>query len=118
MKLGGGWEGIAFLNDGQYDRAITCFNKVIEKNPNDVAYSFRGEAYCEKGQYDKAISDYCKAIELNPEYAIAYNNRGLAYYRKGDYEKAWNDVYKAQNLGYKVHPGFLKALRQASGREK
>jgi hypothetical protein len=45
--------------------------------------------------------------------AICFS-KGLAYNLKGQ----WDDVHKAQNLGYTVHPGFLKALRQASGRQK
>jgi tetratricopeptide (TPR) repeat protein len=69
-----------------------------------------------KDQYDKAISDFNKAIEINPRFAEAYRNRGLAYFYKRNYEKAWDDVHKAQNLGYTVHPRFLKALREASGR--
>jgi tetratricopeptide (TPR) repeat protein len=72
----------------------------------------------QKGDHDKALADFNKAIELNPNYALAYNNRGIAYFNKRDYEKAWDDVRKAQKLGCKVHPKFLKALRQASGRQK
>jgi hypothetical protein len=34
------------------------------------------------------------------------------------YEKAWDDVHKAEGLGWQVHPEFLKALREASGRQK
>jgi hypothetical protein len=49
---------------------------------------------------------------------MAFNNRGVAYFYKKEYEKAWNDVYRAQNLGYIVHPRFLKALREASGRKE
>ena len=113
-------QGIALLEEGQYDRAIAYFNKAIELNPRDAdAYNNRGLAYFEgKGQYNKAIVDYNKAIELNPRSAAAYNNRGLSYFNKRDYEKAWDDVHKAQNLGYKIHPGLLKALRQASGRQE
>ena len=68
--------------------------------------------------YDQAISDYSKALEINPKDTAAYNNRGMAYYRKGEYDKAWEDVHKAQSLGFQVRPGFLKNLREASGREK
>jgi len=43
---------------------------------------------------------------------------GVAYARKGRYDKAWGDVHKAQDLGLKIHPEFLNALRKASGRQK
>jgi hypothetical protein len=49
---------------------------------------------------------------------MAFSNRGIAYFYKKEYDEAWDDVYKAKNLGYKVNSRFLKALRQASGREK
>jgi len=78
----------------------------------------RGLSYAKKGEYDRAIADYPKAIEMNPRDTLAYNNRGIAYYYKGEYNKAWEDVHKAQSLGYQVHPGFLKALRKASGRQR
>ncbi len=110
-------QGIFFVQNGQYDRSIACFNKAIAINPKlAMAYNNRGIAYGKgKGQFDRAISDFSKAIEINPSFADAYCNRGVAYFYIREYDKAWDDVYKAKNLGYKVHSGFLKALRQASG---
>jgi tetratricopeptide (TPR) repeat protein len=77
-----------------------------------------GNAYYAKGHLDKAISDYIKAIEINPKHVGVYNNRAITHYFKGEHDKAWEDVYKAQKLGYQVHPGFLKALREVSGRQR
>jgi len=37
---------------------------------------------------------------------------------KREYDKAWEEINKVQSLGYQVHPGFLKALLAASGRQK
>jgi tetratricopeptide (TPR) repeat protein len=75
-------------------------------------------AYAAKGEYDLAISDCSKTIEVNLRYAKVYNNRAVAYYCKGEYDKAWEDVRNVHSLGYQVKSGFLKALREASGREK
>jgi tetratricopeptide (TPR) repeat protein len=75
-----------------------------------------GFVYYDQGNYTKAIELYEKAIELDPDYAKAYYNRAVAYYYMKEYDKAWDDVYKTQSLGNQVHPGFLKALREASGR--
>jgi tetratricopeptide (TPR) repeat protein len=112
-------QGLAFAKKGQYDLSINYLNKAIEINPRLAeAYINRGVAYQAKGQYDKTISDYNKAIEINPGLAEAYYNRGGAYFFKREYEKAWDDVHKAEGLGWQVDPGFLKALRDASGRQK
>ena len=111
--------GCSYLEKGQWDKAIAEYNEAIELDPKYVeAYFNRGNAYDEKGQYKQAISDFTKAIEINPRFAEAYNNRALSSYFKREYDKAWEDVHKAQNLGYQVHPEFLKTLRGASGREK
>src|SRR3989338_8732517 len=82
--------GIAYVNKGQFDQAISDYNKALEINPRYAgAYYSRGVAYDSKGQYDQAISDYNKALELNPMDALAYYNRGVAYYSRKDYDKAW-----------------------------
>ena len=73
-------QGAALSEEGQYDKAISDYNKVLEINPRFAeAYDNRGHAYSQgKGQLDKAIADFTKAIEINPSYALAYNNRGSA----------------------------------------
>jgi tetratricopeptide (TPR) repeat protein len=111
--------GIAYSKKGQYDKAISDYSKALEINPRLAGvYATRGVAYYRKGQYDKAISDYSRALEINPRLAGAYSSRGIAYFLKREYDKAWDDVYEAQNLGYQVDPGFLKALRRASRRQR
>lgn len=109
--------GSFYLTKGEYDQAISEFNKALEINPKDSgAYKNRGAAYMNKRQYDQAISDYTKALEINPKDAEAYNIRGRAYYFKGEYEKSWEDLNKAEDLGYKVPPEFFDDFRKAIGR--
>jgi tetratricopeptide (TPR) repeat protein len=114
------FKGIAHSIKGQHEQAIPYYNKAIEINPSFAnAYFSRGVALAEgKGQYDEAISDYNKAIEIEPGFAKVIALRGLAYYFKGEYDKAWVDVHKVKSLGYRFPPGFLKALREASGRQE
>ncbi len=97
--------------------AAGCATTQTDLN-DPVAYNNRGLAYAKKGQYDQAISDFTKALEINPRFTAAYYNRGSTYFEKGQYDKAWEDVYKVQDLGLKIDPVFLKALRKASGRQK
>ena len=101
---------------GDYGGAIELYNQALEITPNP-AYVIhdRGMAYLHKGEFDKSISDLSKAMEMSPNekdfIAQCYNDRGNAYYDAGQYEKSWQDVQKAIELGYKVHPGFIAALK-------
>lgn len=116
--------GFAYREKGNLGQAIIDFSKAVENNPSDAeTYNERGIAYMwssdiDKGNLDKAIVDFGKAIEIDPSNARPYNNRGFCYFLKKDYDKAWDDVAKAEELGYKVHEGFLADLKKASGRDK
>jgi len=95
---------------------LICFYP--KQRDKSVDYNNHGSIHLKKNEYDQAILDYTKAIEINPRLGVSYSNRALAYYNKREYDKAWQDVHKTESLGYVVHPGFLKALREASGRER
>jgi len=97
------FKGISYTANGQYNQAISDFNRALEINPKYAeAYNERGIVYDDKGQYDQAISDYTKAIEINPKFAIAYNNRGGVYDDKGQYDQAISDYTKAIEINPKL----------------
>jgi tetratricopeptide (TPR) repeat protein len=111
--------GITYVAKGQYDQAISDFNKAIEIDSRIAAFYFnRGIVYLKKGQFDEAISDFSKTIEIDPRDGEAYYNRGRSHYLKKEYDKSWKDIKRTQDLGYKISPEFLDDLRKASGREK
>src|SRR4030042_768531 len=65
-------QGIEYYKTGQYDNALSDYNKALEINPNYAeAYYNRGTTYGKKGQYDNAISDFNKALEINPKFTEA-----------------------------------------------
>ena len=98
--------GIALTEEGNYEQAISEFDKAIELDPDYAeAYSNRGIAYGSQGDFDSAMTDFNKAIELDPESAEAYSNRGIAYGGQGDFDSAMTDFNKAIELD----PEYAKA---------
>lgn len=92
-------EGVNHFNDGQYDKAIESFKKVIEKFPkNYEGYYNLGLTYLKKDDLDQAIDALEKATELNPESLAAYFALGEGYFAKGDNEKATQSFSKAIEL--------------------
>jgi len=111
--------GIARLEKREHDGAISDFTKAIEMRPGfSMAHFYRGRAYHHKGEHDQAISDFNKAIEIDPRLAVAYGERAVIYFIRKEYDKVWENLHKQESLGLEADPGFLKALREASGREK
>jgi len=109
--------GVARLEEGEHDPAISDFTKTIEMRPGfAMAHFYRGRAYLGKGEFDQAISDFNKAIEIDPGLAVAYGERAVIYFIKKEYDKVWENIRKQESLGLEIDPGFLKALREASGR--
>ena len=99
--------GMAALDEGDYEQAISYCTKAIELKPSDPAvYYYRGRAYEGNELYDKAISDYTKAIELDPNLAPLYDNRAGSYYYKGQYQQAIADYSKTIELDPKYASAY------------
>ena len=70
-----------------------------------------GLAYRKKGMIDEAISEYTKALKINPDYAMTHNNIAMAYYHKKEFGLAIKHCDSAIELGFRVHPNLIKALK-------
>ena len=86
--------GINYLNTGEYDKALSCFDELIRIDPvNSESYRLKGNVYWAAGDFDTALAHYDKAIELGI-YEIdiyygdaeAYAARELIYYYKGTHD--------------------------------
>jgi tetratricopeptide (TPR) repeat protein len=56
----------AWMKLGEPQHALDDLNKVIELDPEPVAFLSRGEIYRYLGQYEKAIEDYNRAEAIDP----------------------------------------------------
>ncbi|HMK32383.1 MAG TPA: tetratricopeptide repeat protein [Nitrosopumilaceae archaeon] len=61
-------KGISFLNDGKYEEALDCFEKILLTNPNNPdIWNKKGIALRSLGRYDEAIESFNRSLEINPK---------------------------------------------------
>ena len=100
-------KGIQLGNVGEFQKAISEFNKVLQLDPKNIhAYNNLGVVYFSLGNVDGVISSCTKAINLGIADANMYFFRGLMYgkYKYKDV-KAIEDYSKAIEL----NPNFTRA---------
>ena len=60
-------KGISFLEEGKYEEALDCFDKILASNPNNPdIWNKKGVALRSLGRYDEAIKAFNKALEITP----------------------------------------------------
>ncbi|CAN6180840.1 unnamed protein product [Urochloa humidicola] len=88
--------GIAQVNEGRYDQAISIFDQILRETPTyPEALIGRGTAYAFQRELDSAISDFTKAIQSNPSAGEAWKRRGQARAALGEFKEAIEDLTKA-----------------------
>lgn len=100
---------------GDYEKAISCFDKVIHLNSTDVdVYHWRGEAKHYLKRYEEAIDDFDKAIGLKDDDMNYYQSRGFAWLSLDQYDKAKDDFEKALALAEQgespYHAEFIRLM--------
>ena len=75
-------QGKQCIQKKEYTQAITLFNQVIEKNPNDIyTLDLLGFLYYMTGRFEKAKSCCEKSITLKPDNYYAFKGLGLCLVR-------------------------------------
>ncbi|KAL7193336.1 hypothetical protein ACSBR2_025027 [Camellia fascicularis] len=88
--------GIAQVNEGKYDRAISIFDQILNEDPTyPEALIGRGTAYAFQRELDAAIADFTRAIQSNPSAVEAWKRRGQARAALGESDQAIADLTKA-----------------------
>ena len=81
-----------------YDKAITCYKKAADLDPNLVnAHYNLGVIYGKKEMLDNAIAEYNKVLAINPRYYAAHNNLGAVYMKKGRLDAAIATLKKGRS---------------------
>jgi tetratricopeptide (TPR) repeat protein len=100
-------KGNSLSVSGQYEEAITFYDKILAIDPNDVnALYNKGMSLDNLGQYQEAITYYDKALAIDPNYDYALNNKGVTLYNLGQYQEAITYYDKA----LAIDPIYVYAL--------
>jgi tetratricopeptide (TPR) repeat protein len=85
-------DGSRFYLKGNFKRAIDCFLKVLENEPNNTkALFYLSIAYMDLNKYNEAIEVIDRLIKIEPDNALAYKNRALIKYSQNKEKEAMAD---------------------------
>lgn len=99
--------GAAYLETGEFDKAISDLTKALEMDPCSIlTLNNRGCAYGRQGEFGHAISDFNKSAGLDPKNTETYYKRGIIYMLNNQPEQALTDF----NRVLEIDPDYTAAL--------
>uniref|UniRef100_A0A0E0Q3C1 Suppressor of RPS4-RLD 1 n=1 Tax=Oryza rufipogon TaxID=4529 RepID=A0A0E0Q3C1_ORYRU len=92
--------GIAQVNEGRYDQAISIFDQILRETPTypealigrGTAYAFQRELDSAISDFTKAVEDLTKALEFEPNSPDILHERGIVNFKFKDYNAAVEDL--------------------------
>ena len=100
-------QGIAQWKKGDFDSAVACVTKAIQKQPHEAKPMLtRGMVYYDKNDLKKAIADFTRVLQNHRKNSQALSGRARCYYETGELDKALDDAKHA----FKVQPDDAEAL--------
>jgi len=98
--------GLAFMQTGQPEKAISYFRKAVDLNPEHLKahYHLAGLLH-KKGNNTKAIAHYKRVIEIEPDHVKAHNSLGNVFAQQGQFNEAIAHFKKV----VQIHPDYESA---------
>ncbi|CAH0487083.1 unnamed protein product [Peronospora farinosa] len=82
-------QGNAFFVDEQYEEAVLCYTRAIERHPENAdTLSKRAAAFLKLHKLHEAAADALRATELDATLHMAYMRRGMALFELEKYTEA------------------------------
>ena len=73
-------KGLIVYNQGKYEEALNCFNRVIEIAPYSIyGWTNKGLILYNQEKYEEAITCFAKALDIEPRYRPSWNNLGKLF---------------------------------------
>jgi tetratricopeptide (TPR) repeat protein len=82
-------EGGKLFENGDYKEALSVYNKVLNREPNNVdALNGKGITLLMLKEYGRALKTFDKILRIDPDCYRGLYNKGLIFYELRKYEKA------------------------------
>jgi Flp pilus assembly protein TadD len=99
-------EGVAYYQDGNYDKAVSAWQEALELIPGDAeVHNFIGISYHNLNRFDDATTHFRIATELDTTYYEAYNNLGYDLFL----QKKYVDARRAFESALAINPEYTAA---------
>lgn len=101
-------QGVAALNNKQYDEAIKLLTKATERRSKSAeAYNYLGAAYQAKGEQTLAVRAFEKSISLSAHFPPPRFNLGVVCFERQQYPKAIEHLTRFVALQPKNIEGYF-----------
>lgn len=96
-----------------FDESIREYKNVVAKSrhPTSRSHYNLGVGFHQAGMFKEAISQYKRALAIDPNDGAAHCNAAVACFMDGQYGLAVMHCDRALDLGIKVDPSFLEAVK-------
>ena len=109
------YDGLYAYNNKDYEKAINCFNEIIDKFSNSIGnaklsetYYMRGICYAQEYSIDEALEDFNEAEKLGFDKSKIYCGRGIAYAHDGKNGEAVSNFTKAIELNGSYEEAYCR----------
>jgi len=104
-------DGISFYDQGDYNQAMTAFQKTVQEDPNYAeGYYNLGLLYDLQGNFAEAINAYENTVRIDPNVGTVLKNLTQDYYATGKLEEAMNSIKLAESRGEPVDKAFYNQM--------
>lgn len=82
-------KGLRHVDQGRHDKAIACFDHVLELDPHDANTLYaKANSLAKSGNLEESLLVYDKCLDISPQHAAAWCNKGYTLYLLERYQEA------------------------------
>jgi len=78
-----------YFSEGRYDEAITMYDIILEKNPNNIStLKMKGVAYSNLGSHEESLKQFFKILQSKPDDITSLIGMGVGFGNLGEYQES------------------------------